>query len=71
MSESSAGGWTPKGEPHVLRVWVCEECGYSIPDDEARRNIAEWGHQCGSSWFAKKGQLCESHMTPFLPEEEK
>ena len=54
---------------NATRIWVCEECGHTFADEEIRRDSALglWGHACKSHPF-HKGQRCESHLVPCLPE---
>ena len=54
--------------PQEWRIWVCEECGH-IFSDEAIRKDAEsgWGHAC-KSHPCRKGQRCESHLEPYMPD---
>lgn len=55
-------------KPNKQRIWVCEECMHIFTDDEIRDdNSRQWGHIC-KSHPQRKGQRCESHLEPYLPE---
>lgn len=56
-------------KPEQTRVWVCEECLHIFTDEEIRNDMesGEWGHAC-KSHPCRKGQRCESHIEPYLPE---
>ena len=55
-------------QPNEFRIWVCEECYHIFTDNEVREDkTQEWGHSC-KSHPRKKGQRCESHLEPFVPE---
>ena len=49
------------------RIWVCEECRHIFTDNEAREGLNGWGHPC-KSHPCRKGQRCESHLEPYIPE---
>jgi rubrerythrin len=54
--------------PNEYRIWVCDECGHIFTDEEARDDESKgWGHSCKSHPH-RKGQRCESHLEPYLPE---
>lgn len=57
---------TPEhSKPNVNRLWVCEECGKVLSDEEMRRDAAtgQWGRPC-------KGKMrCEAFFRAYLPEE--
>jgi rubrerythrin len=53
-------------KPNDNRVWVCTECQHLFSDDELRNDI-ECGHCC-KQHPCRKGQRCESHLEPFVPE---
>lgn len=57
------------GTPNALRVWICEECDHIFADEEIRKDASKglWGHAC-KSHPCRKGQRCESYLTPHLPE---
>ncbi len=53
---------------HEWRIWVCEECGHIFADEEIREDITkDWGHPC-KSHPCRKGQRCESHLEPYMPD---
>ena len=55
--------------PNDFRIWVCEECGYIFTDEEIRDDEPKgWGHSCKSHPY-RKGQRCESHLEPYMPDE--
>ena len=55
-------------EPNKYRIWVCEECSHIFTDSEIRKDKSnEWGHCC-KSHPCRKGQRCESHLEPYIPE---
>jgi hypothetical protein len=60
------------GKPNAERVWVCDECGSSMPDEGARIEAANnpdmWGHPCMAHPQSKKPWRCEAHWTPYVPE---
>lgn len=51
------------------RVWVCTECSHIFTDSAVRVHDTEdsWGHPC-QMHPQRKGQRCESHLEPFMPE---
>lgn len=51
------------------RLWVCEDCGHIFTDDAARQDAERqlWGHDC-KHHPQRKGQRCESHLEPYIPE---
>ena len=54
--------------PNEYRIWVCEECFHIFTNEEIVADQAEiWGHPC-KSHPCRKGQRCESHLEPYLPE---
>ena len=54
--------------PNEYRIWVCEECGHIFSDEEIREDSeVGWGHAC-KSHPCRKGQRCESHLEPYMPE---
>lgn len=54
--------------PNEFRLWVCEECGHIFSDTEIRMDSDKgWGHKC-KGHPVRKGQRCESHLEPYLPE---
>ena len=53
--------------PNDYRIWVCEECKHIFTDNETRAGLNGWGHPC-KSHPCRKGQRCESHLEPYLPE---
>jgi hypothetical protein len=64
-SHPHGAGETP---PSDFRLWVCEECGHIFTDEEIRNGIKKgWGHPC-KSHPCHKGQRCESHLEPYLPD---
>ena len=54
------------------RIWVSEECGHIFTDEEIigdkTSNPYVWGHNC-KSYPVRKGQRCESHLEPYIPDE--
>jgi len=58
-------------KPNEHRIWVCDECGHLFTDDEIRQDKKDnqeiWGHICKSHPI-RKGQRCESHLEPYMPE---
>lgn len=54
-------------KPHEWRLWVCEECGHVFTDKELRVDTEGWGHSC-KSHPCRKGQRCESHLEPYMPD---
>ena len=50
------------------RIWVCGECNHLFTDDEIRNDSEGWGHTC-KSHPVRKGQRCESHLEPYMPDE--
>lgn len=53
--------------PNKYRIWVCDECGHIFTDEEIRQDIEQgWGHAC-KSHPCRKGQRCESHLEPYMP----
>jgi len=55
--------------PCGYRIWVCEECLRIFTDEEIRQDEAGWGHTC-KLHPNRKGQRCESHLEPYMPETE-
>ena len=53
-------------KPNENRIWVCEECLHIFSDSELRNDI-DWGHRC-QHHPCHKGQRCESHLEPYLPD---
>lgn len=55
--------------PEETRLWVCTECQHVFVDAEIRKDMEEnlWGHAC-KSHPCRKGQRCESHLEPYMPE---
>ena len=55
--------------PNPHRIWVCDECDHIFADDEIRIDLAsgKWAHEC-KCHPKRKGQRCESHLEPFIPE---
>ena len=53
--------------PNEIRVWICDECKHIFSDGEIRDVKRDWGHIC-KSHPCRKGQRCESHIEPYLPE---
>ena len=54
--------------PNEYRIWVCEECLHIFTNEEIIADQAEiWGHPC-KSHPCRKGQRCESHLEPYIPE---
>ncbi len=59
--------------PHEWRIWVCDECGHIFTDEEIRKDelandkAGGWGHVC-KSHPCRKGQRCESHLEPYMPD---
>ncbi len=60
-------------QPNEMRIWVCEECGHLFTDGEVRADtksdsqVGGWGHIC-KSHPNRKGQRCESHLEPYVPD---
>jgi len=62
-------------QPHDYRVWVCTECLHVFTDEEIRKDtdvsgdasVGGWGHSC-KSHPCRKGQRCESHLEPYMPD---
>ena len=50
------------------RIWVCGECLHIFTDEEVRESFDGWGHRC-KSHPCRKGQRCESHLEPYMPDE--
>lgn len=56
-------------QPNEYRIWVCEECGHTFTDGEIREDESKgWGHCC-KLHPCLKGQRCESHLEPYVPDE--
>lgn len=54
--------------PNESRIWVCEECLHIFTDSEIREDEPkDWGHSC-KAHPCRKGQRCESHLEPYLPD---
>ena len=53
--------------PNENRIWACDECGHIFADEEAKNIGEEWGHPC-KHHPCSKGQRCESHLEPYLPD---
>ena len=53
--------------PDGYRIWVCEECQHIFTDDEIRKDKEGEGHPC-KCHPQRKGQRCESHLDPYVPE---
>ncbi len=59
--------------PSEFRIWVCDECSHIFTDEEVRKDELGndkphgWGHSC-KSHPCRKGQRCESHLEPYMPE---
>jgi len=54
--------------PDDARLWVCEECSHIFTDAEIRLDYPQgWGHKC-KAHPCRKGQRCESHLEPFIPD---
>lgn len=54
--------------PNEYRIWVCDECGHIFLDSEIREdNSGVWGHVCKLHPH-RKGQRCESHLEPYIPD---
>jgi len=65
--------------PNKFRIWVCEECLHIFTDAEIREDLSKdipeeipilhkyWGHSC-KHHPCRKGQRCESHLEPYMPE---
>lgn len=54
--------------PNEKRIWICEECLHIFTDDEIRNDKREyWGHPC-KAHLCRKGQRCEAHLEPYLPD---
>ena len=54
--------------PNKSRIWVCEECFHIFTDEEIREDeLKGWAHSC-KKHPCRKGQRCESHLEPFIPE---
>jgi hypothetical protein len=60
-------------QPNEYRIWLCTECGHIFTDLEIRDdeqgsdNPHGWGHCC-KSHPCRKGQRCESHLEPYMPD---
>jgi hypothetical protein len=55
-------------KPNDYRMWVCEECLHVFKDDEIRTDIESGiGYHICKSHPCRKGQRCESHLEPFMP----
>lgn len=54
-------------EPNEHRIWVCEECGLFFTDDEMRKKDNLEFHTC-KAYPIRKGQRCEAHREPYLPD---
>ena len=60
-------------QPNNQRIWLCEECSHVFTDVELRQDqlngnqVGGWGHIC-KSHPCRKGQRCESHLEPYIPE---
>lgn len=54
------------------RIWVCDECGHIFTDAEIKKDAENnkdiWGHICKTHQL-RKGQRCESHLEPYIPDE--
>ena len=55
--------------PNEDRIWVCDECLHIFTDKEIRADaaIGQWGRVC-KMHPCQKGQRCEAHVEPYLPE---
>ncbi len=54
-------------DPNKFRTWVCDDCCHVFSDKEVREQSQEWGHPC-KKHPCRKGQRCEGHLEPFMPE---
>ena len=55
-------------KPNETRIWECTECEHIFTDTEIRQDSQNgWGHTC-KDHPCRKGQRCESHLEPYVPE---
>ena len=55
-------------EPNASRIWVCEECLHIFTDNEIRDDVAQGIGHCCKGHPCRKGQRCEGHLEPYIPE---
>jgi hypothetical protein len=55
--------------PNPSRLWACTECEHVFTDEEIREDMATGTpyHIC-KQHPCRKGQRCESHLEPYMPE---